>query len=117
MIVLSSVGKYNRLRFQKEVKNDRPHVHFATLEPTSKIVIVRPRATDKSKAKNIIIGDPCKPNISCRVVTQKALDKRKTRGTRGKHDRTPDHGHLSCVRRTVRVLRPDSLRQAWTVRL
>jgi hypothetical protein len=45
------------LRFQKEVKIDRPPVPMTTLEPTSKKVIVRPCATDKSKDKNIVIGD------------------------------------------------------------
>jgi hypothetical protein len=39
--------------------------------------------TDKSKDKNVIIGDARMPNISRRVVTQKAPDKRKTRGIGG----------------------------------
>jgi hypothetical protein len=98
------------LRFQKEVRIDRPPVPATTLEPTSKKFIVRPCAADKSKDRNIVIGDPYTPNMSHRVVTRKALDKIKIEGARGKHDRTPDHDHLSCVRRTVRVLRSDSPR-------
>jgi hypothetical protein len=94
-----------------------PFVPVTTLEPTSKKVIVRPCATDKSKDKNIVIGDTRTSNISRRVVTQKAPDKRKTGGTGGKHDETPDHSHLSCVRWTVRVLRSYSPRQARTVQL
>jgi hypothetical protein len=38
---------------------------------------------DKSKDKNIIIGDPRTPNMSCRVATRKALDKIKIGGTGG----------------------------------
>jgi hypothetical protein len=103
--------------FQKEVKIDRPPVPVTTLEPTSKKAIIRHWAADKSKDKNIVIGDPRTPNMSRRMVTRKTPDKRKTGGTKGKHDRTPDHGHLSCVRRTIRVLRPNSPRQERTVRL
>jgi len=66
------------LRFQKEVKIDR-----TTLEPTSKKAIIRPCAADKSKNKNIVIGDPRTPNMSHRMVTLKAPDKRKTGGTGG----------------------------------
>jgi hypothetical protein len=47
------------------------------------IVLVRSCATSKSKDKNIVIGDPRTPNISRRVVTWKAKNKRKTRGTGG----------------------------------
>jgi hypothetical protein len=107
---IQSAINEGRLRFQKEVRIDRPHVPATTLEPTSKKFIVRPCAADKSKDKNIVIGDPCTPNMSHRVVTRKDLDKRKTKGAGGKHNRTPDHGHLSCVRQTVRVLRSDSPR-------
>ena len=74
------------MRFQKEVRIDRPPVPATTLEPTSKKVIVRPCAADKSKDKNIVIGDTRMPNISHKVVTQKASNKRKTGGTGGKHD-------------------------------
>jgi hypothetical protein len=114
---IQSTINEGRLRFQKEVKIERSHVPVTTLEPTSKKVIARLCATDKSKDKNVVIGDTRTPNISHRVVTRKALDKRKTGGTGGKHDQIPDHSHLSCVCRTVRVLRLDSWRQERTVRL
>jgi hypothetical protein len=71
------------------VKIDRPVVPVAALEPTSKKVLVRPCAADKSKDKNITIG----------IFLP---DKRKAGGAGGKHDQTSDHGHLSCVHRTVR---------------
>jgi hypothetical protein len=71
------------LRFQKDVKIDRPPVPATTLEPTSKKVIVWPCATDKSKDKNVIIGEPRTPNMLRRVVTRKAPDKRKTGGAGG----------------------------------
>lgn len=109
---IQSVINEGRLRFQKEVRIDRPPIPATTLEPTSKKVIVRPCAADKSNDKNVVIGDPRTPNMLRRVVTRKAPDKRKTGGAGGKHDRTLDHGHLSCVRRTVQVLRSDSPRQA-----
>jgi hypothetical protein len=80
---IQSTINEGRLRFQ-EVKIDRTHVPVATSEPTSKKVLVRPCAADKSKDNNIIIGDPHTPNMSCRVVTRKASGKRKTGGTRGK---------------------------------
>ena len=48
-----------------------------------KEVLVRSCVVDKSKDKNIVIGDTRMPNISRRVVTQKAPDKRKTGGTGG----------------------------------
>jgi hypothetical protein len=35
-----------------------PHVPIATLESMSKKVLVRPCEADKTKGKNIIIGDP-----------------------------------------------------------
>jgi hypothetical protein len=38
---------------------------------------------DKGKGRNIIIGDPHMPNMSCRVATRKAPDKRKTGGIEG----------------------------------
>jgi hypothetical protein len=65
------------------VKIDRPPVPVTTLEPTSKKAIIRPYAADKSKDKNIVIGDPRTPNMSRRMVTRKAPDKRKTGGTGG----------------------------------
>jgi hypothetical protein len=99
------------------MKIDRLHVHVNTLEPTSKWALVWPCATDKGKGKNIIISDPRMLNISRRVLTRKASNKRKNGGTGGKHDRTPDYDHLSCVRWTVQALRPDSSGQAWIVRL
>jgi hypothetical protein len=80
---IQSAINEGRLRFQKEVRIDRPPVPATTLEPTSKKVIVRPYAADKSKDKNIVIGDPCTPNMSRRMVTRKTLDKRKTGGTGG----------------------------------
>jgi hypothetical protein len=60
---IQSAINEGRLRFQKEVKIDRPPVPVTTLETTSKKVIVRPCATDKSKDKNIVIGDTHMPNI------------------------------------------------------
>jgi hypothetical protein len=65
------------------VKIDKPPVTIGTLEPTSKKVLVWPCADDKNKDKNIVIGDPCRSNKSCRVVTQKTSDKRQTRGAGG----------------------------------
>jgi hypothetical protein len=65
------------------VKIVRPPVPVTTLEPMSKKIIVCPCVIDKSEYKNIVIGDPRTPNISRRVVTRKASDKRKTGGTRG----------------------------------
>jgi hypothetical protein len=80
---IQSAINEGRLRFQKEVKTDRPPVPVTTLEPTSKKAIIRPCAADKSKDKNIVIGDPRTPNMSRRMVTRKAPDKRKTGGTGG----------------------------------
>ena len=80
---IQSAINEGRLRFQKEVRIDRPPVPATTLEPTSKKVIVRPCAADKSKDKNIVIGDPRTPNMSRRMVTRKTPDKRKTGGTGG----------------------------------
>jgi hypothetical protein len=80
---IQSAINEGQLRFQEEVRIDRPHVPATTLEPTSKKVIVRPCAADKSKDKNIVIGDPHTPNMSRRVVTRKAPDNRKTEGTEG----------------------------------
>jgi hypothetical protein len=65
------------------VRIDRPPVPATTLESRSKRVIVRPCAADKSKDKNVVIGDPRTPNMLRRVVTRKDPDKRKTRGARG----------------------------------
>jgi hypothetical protein len=78
---IQSAINEGRLRFQKEVRVDRPPVPATTLEPTSKKVIVRPCAADKTKDKNIVIGDPRTPNMSRRMVTQKTSNKRKTGGT------------------------------------
>jgi hypothetical protein len=80
--IQSTINK-GRVRFQKEVKIDRPLVPVTTLELTSKKAIIRPCAADKSKDKNIIIGDPRTPNMSRRMVARKAPDKRKTGGTGG----------------------------------
>jgi hypothetical protein len=80
---IQSAINEGRLRFQKEVRIDRPPAPATTLESTSKKVIVRPCAADKSKDKNIIIGDPRTPNMSRRMVTRKTSDKRKTEGTGG----------------------------------
>jgi hypothetical protein len=80
---IQSAINEGRLRFQKEVRFDRPPIPATTLEPMSKKDIVRPCAADKSKDKNIVNGDPHTPNMSRRVVTQKVPDKRKTGGTRG----------------------------------
>jgi hypothetical protein len=104
-------------RFQKEVKIDRSPVPITTLEPMSKKVFIRPYATDKSKDKNIVIGYPRMPNMSRRVVTRKASDKRKIRGTGGQA--RSDTQSRSPILHTPddRVLRPDSPRQTRTVRL
>jgi hypothetical protein len=80
---IQSAINEGRLRFQKEVRIDRPPVPATTLEPTSKKVIVWPCAADKSKDKNIVIGDPRTPNMSRIMVTRKTPDKRKTGGTGG----------------------------------
>jgi hypothetical protein len=80
---IQSAINEGRLRFQKEVRIDRPPVPATTLKPTSKKVIVRPCAADKSKDKNIIIGDPCTPNMSRGVVTRKAPKQNKDRRRRG----------------------------------
>jgi hypothetical protein len=80
---IQSAINEGRLKFQKEVKIDRPPVPVTTLEPTSKKAIIRPCATNKSKDKNIVIGDPRTRNMSRRMVTRKAPDKRKTGGTGG----------------------------------
>jgi hypothetical protein len=111
---IQSTINEDRLRFQ-EVKIDRPPVPVATLELTSKKVLVRSCAADKSKDKDIVIGDPRMPNMSCRVVTWKDQDKRKTGDAGGKYNRTPDHGHMSCVCQMVQTLRPDSSGQVQTV--
>jgi hypothetical protein len=79
---IQSAINEGRLRFQ-EMKIDIPLVPVSTLEPTSKKILVLPCAADKGKGKNIIIGDPRTPNISHRVVTRKAPDKRKTGGIEG----------------------------------
>jgi hypothetical protein len=80
---IQSAINEGRMRFQKEVKIDMPPVPVTTLEPTSKKAITRPCAADKSKDKNIVIGDPRTLNMSRRMVTQKAPDKRKIEGTWG----------------------------------
>jgi hypothetical protein len=80
---IQSAINEGRLRIQKDVKIDRPPIPVTTLEPTSKMAIIRPCVADKSKDKNIAIGDPRTPNMSRRMVTRKAPDKRKTEGTGG----------------------------------
>jgi hypothetical protein len=60
---IQSAINEGRLRFQKEVRIDRPPVPATTLEPTSKKVIVRPCVADKSKDKNVVIGDPHTPRV------------------------------------------------------
>jgi hypothetical protein len=45
--------------------------------------LVWPCAADKGKCKNIIIGDPRTTNMSCKVVTRKAPNKRKTGDVEG----------------------------------
>lgn len=68
---------------------------------------------NKGKGKNIIIDDPRTKNVSRGVDTRKALDKRKANrieGARegGKHDRVPNHGHVSYIHRSVQTIRPDN---------
>jgi hypothetical protein len=63
------------------MKIDRQSVHVDTLGPVDKKVLVRQCSADKEK--NIIIGDPRAPNLSHRVVTRKALDRRKANKTEG----------------------------------
>jgi hypothetical protein len=85
-----------RLRFQ-EVKIDRPPVHVATLELTSKKVLVRPYAVDKSKDKNIVIGDLARQICHSKWLLGRLRMKEISKVSGGKHDRTPNHGHLSCI--------------------
>jgi hypothetical protein len=66
-----------------------PPAPITTFETTSKKFLVRPCPTNKSKDKNIVIGDPCTPNMSRRVVTRKAPDKRKIGGTGGQAQLDP----------------------------
>jgi hypothetical protein len=89
-----------------------PPVPVATLESMSKKVLVRPCATGKSKEKisSLVI-------LACQICHEKWLlrrlwTKERSEVPGGKHDRTPDHGHLSCVRRSVRALKSYSPRQA-----
>jgi hypothetical protein len=53
------------------------------LGPMYKKVLIRPCSADKGKGKNIIVGDPHVPNLSRRVVTRKASDRRKANKTKG----------------------------------
>jgi hypothetical protein len=66
------------------MKIDRQPVPVNTSESVVKKVLVRSCTADKGKCKSIIIGDPRMPNLSHRVVTQMALDKRKRLDTRSR---------------------------------
>jgi hypothetical protein len=79
---MQSTVNEGRLRFQ-EMKIDRQSVPIDTLGPMDKKVLVRSCSTDKGRGKNIIVGDPRVPNLSCGVVTRKAPDKRKSNKTGG----------------------------------
>jgi hypothetical protein len=48
---------------------DKQSFTINIIEPTDKKVLIRSKEADKDKDKNIIIGDPCMPKISWRVVT------------------------------------------------
>jgi hypothetical protein len=115
---IQSATNKGRLRFQ-EVKIDRPHVLVATLEPTRKKTYFGHVRPIKTKIKNIVIGDPRMPNMSHRVVTQKAPDKRKTGGAGGQARSDTRSRSPACVHRTVWALRPDKRGQSgyerWTV--
>jgi hypothetical protein len=56
-----------------------------TIELAGKRVLVRPEVVDKGRGKNIIIGDPCRLNISQGGIAGKASDKKtnKSGGTEG----------------------------------
>jgi hypothetical protein len=57
-----------------------------TIDVACKNVLVRPEMAEKSKSKDIIIGDPCTSNISQKEVARKALDNKtnKSGGAGGK---------------------------------
>jgi hypothetical protein len=52
---IQSAINEGRLRFQ-EIKFDRQHVPFNTLEPANRKVLVQPCVANKGKDKNIIIS-------------------------------------------------------------
>jgi hypothetical protein len=97
------------------MKIDITSVPINTLETMSKKVLVWSCATDKGKVKilSLVI-------LACLIYHAEWLigrlwTKERLEASGGKHDRTPDHGHLPCVHRTVRALNPDSPGQARTV--
>jgi hypothetical protein len=91
-----------RLRFQKEVKIDRPDVPVTTLETTSKKVLVQPCAKIKISSLVILARQICHEEW----LLGRLRTKERPEALEGKHDRTPDHGHLSYVCRTVWVTCP-----------
>jgi hypothetical protein len=94
----------------------RPPIPISTLEPTSKKVLVRPCVADKSEDKNIVIGDLRMPNMLAEWLLGRLRTKERPEALGGgKHDRTPNHGHLLCISRTVRALRPNIMGQARAV--
>ena len=72
--IQSTINK-GRLVFQ-EMQVDTQSFPINTIELTSKKVLVRPKMTNKSKCKSIIIGDPHTLNISQGGITRKAPDKK-----------------------------------------
>jgi hypothetical protein len=98
---IQSAINEGRLRFQKEVRIDRPPVLATTLEPTSKKAIVRPCAADKTKIKISSLVIPAHQICYAEWLLGRLQTKERPEALGGKHDRTPDHGHLSCVRRTI----------------
>jgi hypothetical protein len=85
------------LRFQKEVKIDRPPAPVTTLEPTSKKAIIRPCAADKAKIKISSLVIPAHQICHAEWLLGRLRTKERPEAPGGNHDRTPDHGHLSCV--------------------
>jgi hypothetical protein len=106
---IQSAINEGRLRFQ-EMNIDRPHVSISTLEPTDKKILVRPCAADKGKGKKLSFVTITHQIYHAewllgRLQTKEMLIRRESLG--GKHDWVPDHGHLSCIRRMIRPVRPN----------
>jgi hypothetical protein len=81
---IQSTINEGRLSFQKMQVDTQPFP-INKIELASKRVLVRPEVANKSKGKNIIIGDPRTSNISQGGIDQKASDKmtNKSGGVRG----------------------------------
>jgi hypothetical protein len=104
-----------RLIFQ-EIKICMPHIPVSTLEAMSKKVLVRPCVVDKGKGKTLsLVTLTCQIYYVQWLLGRLCMKERPDAPGGGKHDQTLDHGHLSCVHRTVQELSPNSLGQAQTV--